>query len=275
VITAKAPSKRDRKSPLQKALSEPGLVLKRVREKAPSLGLWRSRLRNRYAGQRCFIIGNGPSLKHTDLSLLRNELTFGANRLYMLFEPLGFSTTFYLVTDPNIAEHYHQEIDRVPAQKFLRPYHRHLFPKSRRNAIFIRDRARESPFFAYEPAFGLWTAGTITYVSMQLAYYMGFEKVILIGVDHSYAEQQKYIDEKRTVRDRIVATSEGNDPNHFSPDYYQPGTPWIVPNPEAVELAYRMAKFAFEREGREIVDATIGGKLQVFPKVDYLSLFTS
>lgn len=248
--------------------------MKRLREEMPQFSLWRSGLKNRYTGRRCFIIGNGPSLKHTDLSLLRNEMTFGANRLYMLFDGLGFHTTFYVVTDPNIVRHYHADIDRIPAQKFLRPYHRQFFPVSR-NAIYIKDRAAEGPYFAFNPGRGLWTAGTATYVSLQLAYYMGFETAVLVGVDHSYKEAQKYVDGAVSARDRLVETSRGNDENHFSPDYYQPGVQWIVPNPESVELAYRMAKFAFARDGRQVLDATIGGKLRVFPKIEYRSLFAS
>jgi hypothetical protein len=46
-----------------------------------------------------------------------------------------------------------------------------------------------------------------------------------------------------------------------------------LPDLETSERAYTMAKDAYARDGREVFDATIGGKLTVFPKVDYLSLF--
>ncbi|MCI0854684.1 MAG: hypothetical protein J4N91_09695, partial [Chloroflexi bacterium] len=52
--------------------------------------------RDRHRGERCFVIGNGPSLKQTDLSLLKEEFTFGMNRIYMIFAELGFSTTYFL-----------------------------------------------------------------------------------------------------------------------------------------------------------------------------------
>jgi hypothetical protein len=42
-------------------------------------------LKNVHNGRRAFIIGNGPSLKQTDLSRLKNEFTFGLNRIYLLF----------------------------------------------------------------------------------------------------------------------------------------------------------------------------------------------
>jgi len=52
--------------------------------------------KNKHKGQRCFIVGNGPSLKEMDLAPLRNEFTFGLNRIYLLFESLGFATTYFV-----------------------------------------------------------------------------------------------------------------------------------------------------------------------------------
>lgn len=257
---------------IARARKLPRFIVERFHQERGALALRRSGLRNRYVGRRCFILGNGPSLKQTDLTLLKDELTFGANRLYMLFEEIGFATTFYLVTDPNIVTHYHEDIDRVRSQKFLRPYHREFFPLSK-DAIYISDRSAMAPCFGFRPSRGLWTAGTVTYVALQLAYFMGFDTAILVGVDHSYSEAKSYGTAEVPIGERLVVTSKGNDLNHFSPDYYQPGVPWVVPNPEHTELAYRMAKFAFERDGRSVLDATIGGHLQVFPKVAYRSLF--
>jgi len=54
-------------------------------------------LHNSRAGQRCFILGNGPSLRQTDLSKLRNEATIGLNRIFLAFPEMGFHTS-YLVS---------------------------------------------------------------------------------------------------------------------------------------------------------------------------------
>ena len=40
------------------------------------------------------IVGNGPSLAGMDLSPLRDEFTFGLNRSYLMFDRIGFNTTF-------------------------------------------------------------------------------------------------------------------------------------------------------------------------------------
>jgi len=67
--------------------------------------------------------------------------------------------------------------------------------------------------------------------------------------------------------------SDGADPNHFHPEYFGKGFRWQLPDLECAERAYCMAKEVYEENGREILDATFGGKLTVFPKIDYYSLF--
>jgi len=67
--------------------------------------------------------------------------------------------------------------------------------------------------------------------------------------------------------------AEGDDPNHFSAAYFGKGFRWQLPDLETSEMGYRMARQAYEKAGRRVLDATIGGKLDIFEKVDYLSLF--
>ena len=68
-------------------------------------------------------------------------------------------------------------------------------------------------------------------------------------------------------------TSEGDDPNHFNAQYFGKGFRWQLPDLDTSEVGYHMAKYHYEKAGRKVVDATVGGKLQVFPKVDYNTLF--
>jgi hypothetical protein len=110
----------------------------------------------------------------------------------------------------------------------------------------------------------LWSGATVTYVALQLAYHMGFEQAILVGVDHSFSTMGPAHHE---------VTSLGDDPNHFSPQYFGRGFRWQLPDMEASERAYWMASQAYRAAGRQVLDATVGGQLQVFPKVDYSSLF--
>ena len=89
---------------------------------------------------------------------------------------------------------------------------------------------------------------------------MGFSQVILVGLDHRFETEGK---------PGALVTLEGDDPNHFDPRYFANGFQWQLPNLHSSEIAYRMANEAFVSSGRKVVDATVDGALQVFPKVDF------
>ncbi len=219
-------------------------------------------LENRHRGQRCFLIGNGPSLRNTDLSLLRNEITFGMNRIYLAFDDMGFETTYYVAVNELVMEQFARDISALCIPKILYWPGRKWIPMDE-HTMFVRFGAPQTLF---EPDIRkrLGPGATVTYIAMQIAFFMGFSQVILIGVDHSFQTQG---DPHKQV------VSEGEDPNHFDPRYFGKGVKWQLPDLDTSEMAYRVARGRFESAGREIVDATVGGKLDVFRKVEYTSLF--
>lgn len=222
------------------------------------------KMKNRYHGQRCFIIGNGPSINKMDIGLLKNEFTIGLNRIYLLFPKIGFTTTFHVAVNKLVIEQCAHEIEKLPMTKFI-SWHARKSINFTPDMIFVRDPYSGSRLgFSKYPSSRIWEGATVTYVAMQIAFYLGFSQVILIGVDHNFTTKGE---PHKTV------ISEGPDPNHFSPDYFNKGFHWQLPDLETSEQAYRLAKQYFEQDGREILDATVGGKLDVFPKVDYQSLF--
>ena len=239
-----------------------GLVQYRTTREGRASARRIAELRDTYRGKRCFIIGNGPSLQQMDLSPLRHEITFGLNRIYLLFPELGFSTTFLVSINRLVLDQTIDEIVEAAPTVFVNWWSRKLVPSGQRPILLRVTSLR--PGFSKRAERGVWGGGTVTYVSMQLAYHMGFEEVILIGVDHSFVDQGP---PNRTVQ------STGPDLNHFHPDYFGEGFRWQLPDLETSEFAYLLARQAFEEDGRRILDATVGGKLEVFPKIDFSSVF--
>jgi hypothetical protein len=224
----------------------------------------RERLRSykdRHLGERCFILGNGPSLRETDLSLLRNEATFGLNRIYLLFGKNGFSTTYLVSVNELVIQQCASELASLPCPKFFSWRARSYIEFTPSTAFLL---LRRGPAFGVDVTKGIWTGTTVTYVAMQLAYYMGFQKVVLIGVDHSFTTKGK---------PHTTVLSKGDDLDHFDRRYFGKGFRWQLPDLDTSEVAYRVAKSQFQQDGREIVDATIGGQLDIFPKVKYKDLF--
>jgi len=235
-------------------------------------------MRNRHWGQRAWIIGNGPSLRDMDLSPLANEFTFGSNRVYLAFDDLGFHTTYLSGSARWIIRQFGEEMAQSGPQVFLS----HLFasevPTLPRTVTTFLSRRRAS--FGTHPLFwGFHDGGTVTYTSMQLAFYMGFTEVILIGVDHSFVETGTAAAEVVPQADddprAATVVSGGDDPNHFLPNYFGKGVKWSLPSWHQMEESYAMARKRYEAAGRLIVDATVGGKLTIFPKVDYEKVVSS
>jgi len=272
--------KRRLPQPLQEPARKTWYALLRARQwPAASFHPWRrssmhhlDNLRDAYHGKRCIIIGNGPSLKQTDLSRLQGEFTFGMNRIYLMFPELGFSTTFFLSVNDLVIEQCASEILALPIPKFLSWRSRNIIRPLIENErslpetpplVFLHT-TYTGPRFATDASQRLWEGATVTYVALQLAFHMGFSQVILIGVDHNFSTQGK---------PNTTVISQGDDPDHFSGNYFGKGFRWQLPDLDTSEQSYAMARRAYLDAGREVLDATIGGKLTVFPKVDYASLF--
>lgn len=220
------------------------------------------RYKNLHAGQRAFIIGNGPSIAKTDMAKLKGEITFGLNRVYLAFPAWGYESNYFLSVNDLVIEQSAEDIMGLKMPKFI----------SWRNREFIGDSPEthflhttyERPRFARDIRSRIWEGATVTYVALQVAYYMGCDPVILIGVDHSFSSKGK---------PNTTVVSKGDDRDHFDAKYFGKGFRWQLPDLETSEQSYAMARDAFEADGRQVLDASIGGKLTIFPKVDYDSLF--
>ena len=217
-------------------------------------------MRDAHVGERCFIIGNGPSIGGMDLSVLRDEFTFGLNRGYLLFDRIGAPTTFLVAVNRYVVEQFARDLIDAGSTTFISWRSRRWIP-AESGVTFIR-RSRLFTF-STDITKGAWEGATVTFVALQLAFHMGFEQVILIGVDHSFATSGP--------ANRLVMANEP-DPNHFDPTYFGPGVKWQLPDLKTSEIAYQLAHDAYVAAGRAVIDATIGGNLTVFPKARFEQL---
>lgn len=219
-------------------------------------------LKDSHKGERCFVVGNGPSLKNTDLSKLKNDFCIGMNRIFLAADELGFCPDILICVNDLVVEQSVEEFNNLQMPKFFSWRARKWLTMD--PWMHFIYTSYTSPKFSKDVTGRVWEGATVTNVCLQLAYHLGFSEVILIGVDHSFATQGK---------PNTTIQSQGDDPNHFSASYFGKGFRWQLPDLETSELGYRMARKAYEESGRKILDATIAGKLDIFEKVDYNSLF--
>ncbi len=201
-------------------------------------------LYNTRRGETCIVMGNGPSLKTVPLKFLRKHPTFGANKVYLLD---GFTPNYYVCVNPLVLEQNRAEIEALPCPKFIR---------GGLNFSGYQLHSVGFPMFSYVPWKWIYEGYTVTFVSLQLAFFMGFETILLVGVDHRFTFSGNPNEQSHMA---------GDDPNHFSPDYFK-GQDWHNPDLERSEHAYRLALKAFTDDKRKIINLTKGTALNVFQK---------
>jgi hypothetical protein len=231
--------------------------------------------KNCHLGERCFVLGNGPSLQNTDLAPLADEITFGTNGIFYMTRQCGFTPTYYVVEDNHVFADNLTRIHAVEAvAKFFPSKYRPILEPRPDTFLLPTDWSfysgssewYETPRFSHDIESVIYVGQSVTFLALQLASFMGFKEIYLVGVDYEYR-----VPEAARV-DGLTITSVDDDPNHFHPEYFGKGKKWHLPKLDNVGKAMECARTATEEVGRTVFNATIGGKLEVFPRVDFRKL---
>lgn len=206
------------------------------------------------SGERCVVIGNGPSMAGFDLSKLAGIKTFCLNRGYLLWNEQGLTPDYLVAVDQLIIEQFAREWQSVQALKFAPWLKRAHFTKDD-HLIFFEERWDK--VFIQDARNGLASLATVTNTTLQLAWHMGFSTVILLGIDHHFKASE-------AGQPNEMFLQKVGDVDHFHPRYFAPGTRWHLPDLKLSEKGYKLARDAFDAAGRRIVNATPGTRLQVF-----------
>lgn len=228
--------------------------------------------KSKYTGRRCFFIGNGPSLQADDLTKLseNGEICFAFNRIYNIFENTPWRPTFYISQDEKMLKGCEQAVDQlalpvkfIPIQ--LKWYHDIAIHDA---TYFNMDwQELENPaeyLFSDDAAHTVYCASTGMYTAAQFAAYMGFTEIYLIGVDHHFQISQNNKGEilvDNTVKD------------YFSDNYNPDKQNLYIPNTEKSTLTYIAMKNHCAHKSIRVYNATRGGKLEVFERVNFDDLF--
>jgi len=238
---------------LREKMKEASLYMKWRRKYASKI----KQFQNKHANEDCFIIGNGPSLNKMDLSPLANYHTFGLNKIYLIFERFDLNLSYLVSVNEHVIEQSAKTFEEMYCPTFL--------------SMTASDGVvADKPHIHRLHTLNTWSfyeditqpiceGMTVTYVAMQIAYFMGFRRVFIIGVDHSF---------KQTGNSHETQVYEGEDENHFHPDYFK-GQKWDLADVYGSEVSYHLANYHYKKDNRQILDATVGGKLDVFPKINF------
>jgi len=239
--------------------------------------------KGKYKGERCFCIGNGPSLEDTPLHLLKDEYSFGLNKIADIYPMTTWRPSFYInVTVMTTDKEWAQaaKIAMVGTPSFIDygmlPFvldaqdkdinvPENVFPVA--TSKKYRQRNPDPSIWSHDIASGVSKYGSSMLAVLQIAVYMGFNPIYLLGCDLGWRPFGR----------------NAKDPNHFSEDYW--GKPQIADGKKIVVtpgLARRytadalsshvLAKKVCDPMGIKIYNATMGGDLDVYPRANLMEV---
>ncbi len=233
-----------------------------------------SELKNKFNGETIALIGNGGSLTMSDLELIKSKgvMTYGVNKIFLAYDQTEWRPDFYSASDHAIIK------DVVESFKIYRPEHlimpfstqeyfkgftsilddicfvNHL---SRSDEGYVRDFSRDVSKVSYG-------GYTVLFFALQVIYFLGFQKVIIMGLDHDYSKAKVVPVSQRSHNGRMLIHKEGS--NHFHPDYFKKdsliGDVYITESEESFEMADRV----FSEAGRSILNCSRSTKLTVLKR---------
>lgn len=220
--------------------------------------------KDKHRGERCFIIGNGPSLKSDDLDKIdkNGDISFASNRIFYIFENTQWRPTYYTtIENKRLGIDTDRLVELVGGTLFFADYYyTDLQHDNRINYFSMINRIYENtvPLFSDDITKGVASGRTVTYAMIQIACYMGFSEIYLLGVDFTWGENgsdthfcKNYEDDRESMIQRTQA----------------------VLDKQEICNAYYEARRYSEQCGIKIYNATRGGKLNVFERIDFDTLF--
>lgn len=235
-------------------------------------GDW-GQIENKFEGDRLFILGNGPSLNKTPLHLLNEEYTMCFNRINLLFERVSWRPNFYVMTDDLLINDMHQEVNSEILPKVDYGFFPDIHPSNVDFKKKIGDQENVFYLNTDKPKFqsDLPNCGinkTVVNAGLQIAAFLGFREIYLIGVDMTFADQNV---KKQNSRDWVA--QKNDDPNHFDPRYFGKGRKYHNPTVHEMLEQFEIGREFFSDRDIKIYNAGIGGKLEVFERVQFRDLF--
>jgi hypothetical protein len=224
-------------------------------------------MKNCAKNKRCYIIGNGPSLTVSDLELLKDEDTFASNGIYKMFPLTDWRPNFYCVQDSiafsavsaSLGEISEETANIFISMNFYKKYPEAVKKDSKSVIMYIRYVPPRNNIYRFsnDMTDAIYEGLSVTYSMLQLAIYMGYKEIFLLGIDHSYSIE---VD----TDGNIINQRNGADHFYKSVEKGSSGYPTKI---REITNAYQSARAYAERKGVIIKNATRGGKLEVFERI--------
>ena len=225
-------------------------------------------LKDSHKGEKCFIIGNGPSLSADDLNRIHDSgiPTFAMNRVFKFFPQTKWRPTYYISEDILILKDTVSDVEQIPAKFKFIPVNLNWF-----EGIDVKDaqyfwmdytsEMKDTFGLSLDCAHSVRCRGTVTTTCIQFAIYMGFTEIYLLGIDHNYSksiDMNGNVVEDKSVKDYFVDNYDSDIKDQVVHDMRAPTLAFC----DIEQLSRKLGTF-------RVYNATRGGKLEVFERVNF------
>ncbi len=225
--------------------------------------------RNKYKGQRCFLIGNGPSLRLADLNMLKDEICFGCNMIYKVFERTDWRPTFLCASDRVVAQAAAQQLQANPECTLWVSRTAYDLMKFKGDNLIYVSNLRKEKFYVHGDMTEYYVPSIATVMTfmVELAMYMGFSEIYLLGVDFTIGRgkndhfMNSYRDKEMTKLEHMKMR------NMFKGEDIGVHDAQIRFEGRALYAYEQLEKYA-KKHGYHVYNATRGGMLEVFERAD-------
>lgn len=222
-----------------------------------------------HKGKRIWVIGNGPSLSLNDLEKLweAGEICIGFNHVYKAYNRTNWRANYIGLTDTGVIDdckNIKEIVGDTPvfaSDNFHRDTDVKVIGADRVHLIFD-DYFPNSPCFSDDVVKGVYWGCTVSYdIGLQMASYMGASEIYLLGMDNS------------------VVGGVADKKNHFIEDYLSEELrerylrEKRISDFGRINIAFEKAEKYSRAHDFRIYNATRGGKLEAFERVDFDTLF--
>lgn len=216
-------------------------------------------------GERCFIIATAPSLTLEDVNRVKGEITFSMNSCFKLFEKTDWRPTYYCILDHTVYERVKNDLNRSQfGEVFVNDYIKWNEPSLNRVPVYdnwggtskerkMLPKRWQKKHFSTDISQKCYYGTSVMHFIMQICFYMGFKEIYLLGADCDFSGAIKH--------SKLLSYKDSDK----------------VSNPPGEIFAglmgdYALAQKEAERRGIKIYNATRGGRLEMFPRIQLENL---
>lgn len=217
-------------------------------------------MKGKFKGKKIFVVATGPSLCEKDVRLLKDEYTIGVNISWKLFKKAGYRPTFFMITDPEVFKRESQNPEFVldslsDEMNFFNSLNRKMIHGEK--SVYLKTCFLDHMYnygsnkylkICDEIDTGYYDLYSVTEDAINLALYLGFSEIILIGADNNYLGKKQYFDETYVP---------------YLTDYFY--------SKKCQEINNETYRYIYEeslKRGVEIKNATRGGYVEAFERIE-------